>query len=188
MKKQDKDKQLINLAIRYVIIFFAGLGNLWIFYKILTPLTIKTVAFFFSLFTKTSISANLIITQGVIIEIIPACVAGSAYYLLLILMLTTPKIEPIKRIKVLILSFISLFILNIIRIIILTLTSNSLYFELTHLIFWYLISTIFVVAIWIAVIKIFKIKQIPVYSDIKFVANLRNKKKPTRKKKVKKTP
>tara|TARA_Y100000310_G_C20540934_1_gene743254 strand:+ start:421 stop:993 length:573 start_codon:yes stop_codon:yes gene_type:complete len=170
MKTQDK--QLLNLVIRYAIILLAGLGNLFIFYKILTPLTINTVAFIFNLFTKTSVAGNLIITQKLILEIIPACVAGSAYYLLLILVLATPKIELLKRIKLLIFSFISLFILNIVRIIILSLTSTSSYFELTHLIFWYFVSTIFVVAIWILSVKLFKIKKIPVYSDLKFLANL----------------
>lgn len=170
MKKQNK--QLLNLVIRYAIILLAGLGNLWVFYKIFTPLTIRTVAFFFSLFTKTSISGNLIITQKVILEIIPACVAGSAYYLLLILVLAAPNIKLPKRIKIILFSFVSLFILNIARIIIITLISNTTYFEITHLIFWYFISTIFVVGIWITAVKLFKIKSIPVYSDVNFLYKL----------------
>ena len=182
-KKKKQSIDLIDLFVRYIIILLAGLGNLWIFYKILTPLTIQTVAFLFSLFTKTSVSGNLIISSKLIIEIIPACVAGSAYYLLLILVLATPKIKFSKRIKILLISFISLFILNIIRIIILALTSNTAYFETTHLIFWYLISTIFVAGIWVASVKIFKIKQIPIYSDIKFLHKLIKSRKNTKRRK-----
>jgi len=181
MKKQAG--QLIDLLIRYAIIFIAGLGNLFIFYKILKPLTIQTTAFLFSLFTKTSISGNLIITQKIIIEIIPACVAGSAYYLILILVLATPNIKFLQRIKILLFSFASLFILNIARVIILTLTSNSVYFEITHLIFWYLISTIFAVAVWITAVRLFKIKQIPVYSDLTFLYSLINPRKQTKRRK-----
>ena len=169
---QKQKRELGNLLIRYVIILILGLGNLAILYKILKPLTIQTLALLFSIFTKTSVSANLIITKTVIIEIIPACVAASAYYLLVILILATPNIEFIKRIKILIISFVLLFILNIIRIIILALASSSTYFEITHILFWYFISIIFVVVIWLALVKKFKIKSVPAYSDIKFLHKL----------------
>ena len=68
-------------------------------------------------------------------------------------------------------AFASLLILNILRILILsfiTLSKPSL-FNTTHEVFWYGISTLSVVGIWFAEVKLFKIKQIPFYSDIKFV-------------------
>ena len=154
----NRSKQLTHLFIRYVIILLAGLGNLFIFYKTLTPLTIRAVALILSIFTKVSISGNMILSQKVIIEIIPACVAGSAYYLLLILVLSVPKIKTLKRIKILAFTFITLFILNTARILLLAAISSTTYFQSAHIIFWYFISIIFVVGIWIAVVKIYKIK------------------------------
>ena len=55
---------------------------------------------------------------------------------------------------------------------------NSPYFDFTHLLFWYLLSTIFVVAIWFLIVKIYKIKEIPIYSDVMLIySEIKNKKK-----------
>lgn len=174
MKKQQK--VLVSLFVRYILILIAGAGNLFIFYKTLTPATINVIAGVLRLFTETAVLGNFIIMPGLVIEIIPACVAGSAYYLLFILTLSVPKIKISKRIKILAFNFVLLFVLNIFRILILSLTSKTIYFNATHLIFWYLISTIFVVGIWIASVKVFKIKSIPVYDDFRFLWGLVKKK------------
>ena len=51
------------------------------------------------------------------------------------------------------------------------------FFDITHKVFWYFISTIFVVGIWFIEIKIFKIKEIPFYSDLNLLyKNIFNKK------------
>jgi len=168
--------KLINLFLRYTIIILAGLGNLALFYKLLTPITTKTVSFILNLFSPTITIANTIIFNSITIQLIPACIAGSAYYLLLILTLTTPNIKLNKTIKILFTSFITLFILNISRIIILTFANQTIYFESLHIIFWYIFSTIFVIAIWIFNIKFYKIKNIPVYSDLKYLVKLINPK------------
>jgi len=146
-----------------------ALFNLWIFYFIFTPLTIYPVYFILNLFFESILIKNIIILQGVAIELIPACIAGAAYYLLFLLNLSTPNIKLLKRIKMLVFAFGTFLVLNIIRIIILTLLTirGSSWFELTHLIFWYFVSTILVVGIWFTEVKIFKIKSIPFYSDIK---------------------
>ncbi|MEK6879716.1 MAG: pacearchaeosortase, partial [Nanoarchaeota archaeon] len=101
-------------------------------------------------------------------KFIEACVAGSAYYLLLILNLSTPKIQLKTRIKAIFFSFAAFFIINLIRVIILVLVffTSPDSFVLTHKLFWYALSTLFVVLIWIAETKIFQIKAIPIYSDI----------------------
>ena len=66
-------------------------------------------------------------------------------------------------------SFALLLILNIMRIFTLSLILGSSSFGLIHKIFWYLGATIFVVLIWFLEVKIFKIKEIPFYSDFKFL-------------------
>ena len=169
----EKDsKEILELFARYIIIILAGLGNLYIFYKILTPLTIKVLAILFSLFSNPVVFENFISLENILIEIVPACVAGSAFYLLFILVFSTAKINPKKRLKILGVSFLTLFILNILRIILLVLISNEPYFPTAHWVFWHLISTIFVVGIWIKLIYTYDLKGIPIYSDLKHLISL----------------
>ena len=163
-------KKLIDLFARYLILVLVALPNLWIFYTIFTPLTIYPLYFLFNLFFDASLIGNIILIDKSPIELIPACIAGSAYYLLLIFNLSVPKIKIKKRIKMILLSFTALLSLNILRIFFLGLVfiSGNTLFDITHRIFWYLISTIFVIGIWFTEVKIFKIKSIPFYSDMVF--------------------
>ncbi len=164
-------RQFIDIFIRYLILIIIALPNFWIFYLIFTPLTLYPVYFLLSLFFDTSLMQNIILINNLPIELIPACIAGAAYYLLLILNLSVPKIKIKKRIKMILFSFISLLILNILRIFLLSLVflSGNSFFNIAHKLFWYLGSTLFVVGVWFLEVKIFKIKEIPVYSDFKFL-------------------
>ena len=164
-------KRVLNAFIRYLILIIIAIPNLWIFYKIFTPLTIYPVFFLLSLFYKAELIKNIIIIQDISIALIPACIAGSAYYLLTILNLSIPEIKINKRIKMLLFGFVLLLILNILRIVLLSIfaINNSNLFNIAHLFFWYFLSTLFVAGIWFLEITIFKIKQIPFYSDIKYI-------------------
>jgi len=178
LKKQSSG--ILSIPIRYIILILAALFDLWIFYEIFTPLTIYPVYFVSKLLSDASILENIILINGSIsIELIKACIAGSAYYLLFILNMTVPSIKIGKRIKMIAFSFASLLILNIIRIIVLIVIylSKNPSFEIIHEIFWYVFGTLFVVGIWFAEVKIFKIKEIPVYSDIKLLLKEINNKK-----------
>ena len=166
--------QISSILSRYLILIAVAIPNLYIFYLIFTPLTIYPVYFFLNLFYDASLLGNTITINFISIEIIQACVAGSAYYLLLILNLSTPNIKINKRIKMIFLAFLSLLILNILRIFFLSILaiSGSSFFEITHIIFWYAISIVFVVGIWFTQVKNFKITQIPFYSDLKSLYKL----------------
>jgi exosortase/archaeosortase family protein len=109
--------------------------------------------------------------NNLFIEIIEACVAGSAYYLLLILNLSTPSIKFPKRFKLILISFASLLIVNIIRIVFLSavFVTGASWFDIAHKVFWYVGSIIFVLVIWFLEVKYYKIKSIPFYSDLKFI-------------------
>lgn len=170
--KSDNSK-IISIASRYSILILLGLGNLFIFYKTFTPITIAFVSSLISIFYKTNIIGSRIIFNSTTIELIPACIAGSAYYLLLILNLSTPNIKITKRITAIILSFVILLLFNSLRIFTLSLFSNSYYFNQIHMFFWYFLTTVFVMLIWIITIKIFKIKSIPFYSDISYFYNVK---------------
>jgi exosortase/archaeosortase family protein len=166
-------RQLLSLVIRYAILIIVAVPNLWIFYFIFLPLTSYSVNFLLDLFFKSaSLAGNIITISGCFpVEIVGACVGGSAYYLLLILNLSTPGINILKRIKFIAASFLAFFFLNLLRILILSFLfiSGSPFFDITHSLFWYALSTIFVVGIWFAGVKFFRIKNIPFYSDLKFI-------------------
>lgn len=164
----SNDKKILLIPLRYIILLGLVL-SLPLIYKILTPLTIYPVSLILKMFFSdvVTVSNFLIINLKVTIELIDACVAGSAYLLLLILNLSL-EMPLKKRIYSIIFSLMLLYIINIIRIVIFSiLFYNSFeYFDFTHKLFWYFISTIFIVGIWFLTIKIFKIKEIPVYSDV----------------------
>jgi len=160
-----------------------GAGNLYLFYKILTPLTTRTVSAILSIFSPATVADNLIRFNGMMIEIIPSCVAGAAFFLLLFLILSTAEIKPGKRALIIILSMIALFILNILRIVTLAGLAKTSYFEVAHWTSWHIISTLFVVGIWFAMIKIYKIKSIPVYSDLLYIQSLVKKRKKSKRSK-----
>lgn len=168
------NNNLFSIILRYLVILFFGLFNLAIIYFVFTPLTIYPVYSILSLFYQVTLSGiSIILNNFYQIDIIEACVAGSAYYLLLILNLSTPM-KPKQLAYSLVFCLISPLILNILRIIFLSFlfTNNLALFDITHKIFWYFISTIFVVILWFLSVKLFNIKEIPVYSDIKYILKI----------------
>jgi exosortase/archaeosortase family protein len=170
--RKYSERRYYSIILRYLFLLIIGLPNLYLFYIFFTPLTIYSVYFLFSLFFETSLEGIVLIVENCFpIEIIKACIAGSAYYLLLILNLSIPNIKIKKRLKMISMSFAALLILNILRIFFLGLIfiSGSNLFDITHNILWYFISIILVVAIWFSEVKFFKIKEIPFYSDLKFL-------------------
>jgi len=171
---ENSTRGIIFLFLRYIIILVSSIGSLWVFYYVLTPLTINSVALLFKLLFTTIISQSSIFLNGTEIIINKACVAGSAFYLLFILTLSIPM-NVKKRIKIILFSFVLLFILNILRIFvfgILYVNKFSL-FDVTHKLVWYGLSSLFVFLIWILTIRIFHIKEIPVYDDFKFLRRLK---------------
>lgn len=167
MKKEKIN--FYDILIRYIILIIIAIPNLFIFYFIFTPLTLYPVYWILSLFYATFLDGTTIFIKSLPIELVDACIAGAAYYLLLILNLSVPEIKFSKRLKMILFAFVSLLVLNIIRIVLLSFMyiSGSQFFDFTHKLFWYAISIIFVVAIWFYEVKIFKIKNIPVYTDLK---------------------
>ena len=177
---KDVKKRAVDTFIRYLIMVLVAVPGLWIFYFIFTPLTVYPIYFLLDLFFGATLSGNLVVVRGIFpIEIIGACVAGSAYYFLLILNLSTPNILLKKRLKIIVESFLALLIINLLRIFVLSImyVSGSGLFDVTHKIFWYFANGLFVVGIWFFMVKSFKIKEMPFYSDIKFFMSLKKKAK-----------
>ena len=180
MKKRERVKKrehlveksnALNIILRYAILIVFGILSVKVFYIIFTPLTIYSVYFILKQFFDVSLIGNFLFVNNFPIEIIGPCVAGSAYVLLFMLNLSTPKIKIFKRIGMFFFSFSLLLLINILRIVILSVffVSGKSYFDLAHLLFWYIGSVIFVVGIWFLSVKIFKVKEVPFYSDINFL-------------------
>ncbi len=165
-----KKKEALGILVRYLILIALSPFILNILYYNLTPLTSYPSFFILNLLYPSSylIDITTISIQGSHISLIPACIAGAAYYLLLLLNLTTPM-PIIKRVKGIFFLFGSFLALNIVRIIIFSIlfVQGFQYFDIAHRFVWYIGSTIFVIAIWFANVKIFKIKAIPGFTDIK---------------------
>ena len=183
MKKKfkfGKNNEIFFILFRYLALLIIVLISPILIFYILKPLTIKFTIFILSVIYDIYVNNSLIIIDSkTYIAIIDACVAGSAYLLLIILNLTTPMKKDI-RIKSILFSFILLFVLNILRIIILSILyhENFKYIGFTHAFLWYGLSTIFVVLIWILTFKKFKIKNIPIYNDFSNISRasfLKNK-------------
>ncbi|MCA9488073.1 MAG: pacearchaeosortase [Nanoarchaeota archaeon] len=168
-KKKGEKLSIISLISRYLVLMILGLFGLKLFYIIFLPITINPVYWVLGIFYEVGKSANLILANSYPIEIIDACVAGAAYFFLLMLNLATPGIETLKRIKIILFSFAAFLIINILRIIILSVmyVEGSGAVELTHKLFWYLGSTIFLVVIWFVMVRVYEIERIPFYDDLK---------------------
>lgn len=160
-----------KLFLRYGILLLVAFPNLYLFYFIFSPLTIFPSYYLMNFVIPGTIEGNRIITQLGIIELIDACIAGSAYYLLLLLNLSTPHMKFKRRMGAIFFSFIAFLGVNILRILVFSLLffSGFEYFNTAHLAVWYGASTLLVALIWIAEVKLFKIKDIPFYSDFKAI-------------------
>lgn len=163
-----------GLTVRYLLALLLGIPNLALFYFVFTPLTVYPVFWFLNaVYGAVLLEANTIFFNGFYAQIIPACVAGSAYYLLFALNLMTPM-NMKKRFQTLSFLIFTFLALNILRIIFFSslLTSGFQYFDAAHKVSWYLGSTFLVVALWFANSKLFRINTIPVYSDVKNILTL----------------
>ena len=137
-------------------------------YSIVGPLTLWASFATLKLFYSPALAGNTIIMGSNTLKFIPACAAVSAYILLALLILLTKDIPVKKMIKMFALGSILIFIANIVRIdllITILLEYGTDYFRTLHLFFWHIVSSFYVFLVWIYLIKTFKIKEIPVYSD-----------------------
>ena len=102
MKKRTKKKishrknnshtssSIKEICIRYSILLFLAIFSLPVIYKIFKPLTIFPVYYLLKLSYNIQLINDYLIIGDTIIQIIPACIAGSAYLLLIILNLSVP--------------------------------------------------------------------------------------------------
>ncbi len=182
-------KYQFNLILR---VFFAFILNplvwYWIFIwpSIILPYALLKI---FGFDVLLSLKDFTIYSGNYALEFVEACVASSAYYLLTLLILMTKDISFKKMLKMFIVGSLLILAMNIFRvvlIIIVLLMFGGSWFDLIHLTFWKLISTLYVFLVWVLLIRWYKVNNIPIYSDVKYLYNeafTKNKKNGKKKKK-----
>lgn len=165
-----EDRRIISIFSRYLFVLLIAIFAFSLFYTLFLPLTIYPVNYLLGLFYDSAVQGSSIFVAHTQIELISACIAGSAYYLLLLLNFSLP-LNWKKRVLSLGFSFALFLAINILRISIFSLLyiNEFKYFNFAHLLFWYVLSGVIVSAVWLSTIKMFKIKDIPFYTDLKLI-------------------
>ena len=158
-----------SILIRYSFVLIVALSsNLFTF--LLLPLNLYTISFLLNFFYSPEIIEGNIQLAGISFVFIPACAAILAYMLLLELLLLTRGITFRKGLQMFFLGATLIFALNIFRIfflILIYLEYGKNYFDAVHLFFWQFVSVFFVIGVWIFLVEFYKIRSIPLISDIK---------------------
>ena len=166
----------VSLLIRVLLVITILLIPFDIFQELLQNITIKIVYKILEyskmapILGAYSIPHAIQILGGTTINIVKYCVTSSAYYLLAILTILTKGISITKKIKMFLIGSLLIFIMNIARIIfliIIMIRSNQELFQLTHNTLSAALSIFYVILVWIFLSIIFKVKSIPIYTDIK---------------------
>lgn len=169
----EKEGYVRELLLR-VIAAFAMLLSYNFIYTVIAVFTLHFSYFFFSIFVPSALIGNKIATLTNTFEFIPACVATSAYILLALLVFLTKDISWNERLQMIAYGWLAILAFNLLRIELLLLTFFSLNtaYDTIHLFVWKFMSTAFVVLLWLGMAKMYKVKAIPVYSDIKVLAGM----------------
>lgn len=158
-----------SFVIRYAVLVSLLLLALEPLTVILRPLTLYAVQGIFTLFgySSTLLANNTLFIEGTYISLITACIAPSAFFILLFLALTLPG-KSRDYLRWIGLSWGLLFLVNVTRIVILSLVALQGYsvFESAHALFWYAGNAFFILAIWASLVISFKIRSIPVYTEV----------------------
>ena len=146
MKKKKKIFHFIFL--RYIIILLFGIGNLFVFYFILTPVTTYSVYGILSLYHEVELGkSGILFLESFNVGLIDSCIAGGAFYLLFILIMSTGNLNLKKRLTILFYSFLIFLFLNVLRILVLIelygtnifIFAIGLWNVLSTLLLWYLV-------------------------------------------------
>jgi exosortase/archaeosortase family protein len=170
-KRKKNANYYSDLFIRLFAILLVTI-NFNLFYVVLAPITLYLSYFIINIFYDAVIIGHSIGVSGFGFNIIDACVAGAAYYLLFFLTIGLKDSSWTKRAKMFFSGALILLVVNVLRIftlVFLNLEFGRSYFEAVHLLFWNFMSGIFIFLIWLFLIKKFKVDGIPFLLDIKYL-------------------
>ena len=158
-------KYTYSFIIRFILCFIPAA----VFSIMFTQITISAVYFLLSAYKPILIN-NLLIVKIYKFEFVEACIVPYAYYFFWFLCLFTKDILTKIRIKMIVYGFIMIFLMNILRIVFvidLAARYGLVWFNVVHLFIWHFISGIYIAIVWVILVRHYKIKSIPFYSDIK---------------------
>ncbi|HLC73603.1 MAG TPA: pacearchaeosortase [Candidatus Nanoarchaeia archaeon] len=124
-------------------------------------------------------SSQSLLINDLTLNFISACVATSAYQLLAILILLTKDLSFKRMLKIFIVGSLMILLVNIVRILILSLVFINYGYESfnsLHILLWRGAASFIVFFVWIGLVKIFKIKNIPLISDMSYLLKYIKKK------------
>ena len=159
----------LNLGIRVFIPLILGYS---VIDAVISPFTLFLSGFLINFIEPIFIIDNFIFFRDSIAGFVSACAAPSAYYFLLMLVCYTKNIKLIKGLKIIFYGSLIILIVNLIRIYFLLYVLDVYgldLFRTLHLWFWGFIATIIVAFIWIYFSRRYRIKSIPIYSDLKYL-------------------
>jgi len=162
-------KYQYSLILRLTLILIFTLTNF--LYLIIKPITLYSLFLIFLPFNTTLKNSSIIINNTEF-NLIPACIAITAYILLAVLILLTKDLTIKTTIKLFLIGSLLILVANLIRISILILLwvyKNIYLFNTIHLFFWKFVASIYVAFVWIFLIKKYKIKSIPLIDDYKYL-------------------
>jgi len=158
-----------SILVRYSLGLLVVLGS-GFFSFLFLPLTLYTSYFLLKIFTDVQLVGSTLSLASGSFAFISACAASLAYVLLLLLLLFTRGISFVQGAKMFLFGGSMIFLLNIFRILFLIgiyVNYGKNYFDLVHIFFWHFVSTIFVAGVWIFLVERYKIRAIPLVSDIR---------------------
>jgi len=160
--------RVLGIVFRYLLSLILSLDSLFIFYFVLTPLTVYFSYFLLSIFYQVMMQGSALLINDSVILLNEACIAGSAYFLLALLNLTTPGIKTVQRMRIFLFGASILFAFNLLRILVFSalFVNGFALFDLLHLFVWNVLSVLVVVMIWLISVNRFRLKGIPVISDL----------------------
>ena len=174
------NNKINSIILRYLCIvivtlhvLYAGLNN--IFYTVFTPLTLEPLSFILTkVYGSGIVEGSILYLKGTVAEVAPACIAGAAYFILTILVLSSPSKKKTYLYGLLFL-YSSFLVLNLLRIFLFSvwLAEGISYFKEAHLVMWYLGSTLLVALLWISNVRIFKVDSTPFYTDLLTLQSIR---------------
>lgn len=164
-------KELRDLLLRYLVILCVGFA-LPLFSRILTPLTVYPVMAVLSLWgevVKIGSQTVLYGSSALAVEIIDACVATSAYYLLFLLLFATKGGSWKRRLQAFGVAGVMFWAINVLRIagLVLIAEKNLSWFFTAHYILWWGVSILVIVGLWIYVTGIYRLYGIPFVQDVR---------------------
>lgn len=172
-------KYLCKLTVRIVLALLVAILNTKLIYLIFSKLTFY-LTYLSLFFYKPMIFESNLLVNNESLKFVPACTAGSAYVLLILLILLTKDIGFKKRIYMFLLGSFLILVANVMRLdllIIIFISYSKDLFSSLHMFFWKVLSSIYVALVWIFLVYRFKVKDIPVYSDILYLTKSLKRKK-----------